>query len=66
MRFTHLFAFSVVAFAAGCSAANETNDPAGTSGDPLSIADLGIDSPFFEPLGANGRACANCHQADQG
>jgi cytochrome c peroxidase len=27
---------------------------------------LDVTNAFFQPLGANGRACANCHQADQG
>lgn len=61
---THVAAAALVALAAGCSSEAE-NDGATSTGDPLSIR-IELTNPFFEPLGANGRACANCHQADQG
>lgn len=61
---THAAAIALVAITAGCSSRSE-DEGVVTAGDPLSI-EIVLSNPFFEPLGANGRACANCHQADQG
>ncbi len=67
---------TLLAAAAGCSAASsETeSDPIARSSDQLiglsgtySTAG-GVDwsNPFFQPLGANGRSCGDCHKIDQG
>ena len=61
---THVAASALLALTAGCTPEAE-NDGATSAGDPLSVQ-IELTNPFFEPLGANGRACANCHQADQG
>ena len=63
---THAAVMALAAIIAGCSSSPASeNEGVVSAGDPLSIG-IVITNPFFEPLGANGRACANCHQADQG
>ena len=60
---THVTAVALLALLAGCS--SPESEAVTTAGDPLTVG-ITIENPFFAPLGANGRACANCHQADQG
>lgn len=67
---------TILAAAGGCSAAadNSERETVARSSDQLiglsrtfSTAG-GVDpaNPFFQPLGANGRACGDCHKVDQG
>jgi hypothetical protein len=41
-------------------------DPAGDVATYVSAGSLDLTSPFFQPLGTNGRTCATCHQPSQG
>lgn len=66
---------TILAAAAGCSAASERErDPVARSSDQLiglsgtysSLGAVDPSNPFFQPLGANGRSCGDCHKVDQG
>ncbi len=47
------------------AAANLTfSDPAGAVRTVNVNGTLGLDNPFFQEIGANGRSCASCHRAD--
>ncbi len=67
---------TVLAAAGGCSAAasDAERDPVARSSEQLIglsgtySTEGGVDpnNPFFQPLGANGRSCGDCHKVDQG